>query len=98
MAKKSSVTKAELDELKLRGFVEGNPNTIPENISPVLKSRLLAEMGENSSGSTPGEAGGDNAHALASRHDRQERRGQQDAMAAPDDRGRVDNATGKGKV
>jgi hypothetical protein len=87
MAKKSSVSKAELDELKLRGFVEGNPDTIPENISPVIKSKLLAEMGEDSSGSTPGEAGGENA--LAGRHDRQ-----QDAMAAPDDRGHVDNATG----
>lgn len=58
---KSKITKDELAGLKRMGFVEGKPNTIPENISPVLKSRLLAEMGENDAGSTPGEAGGPEA-------------------------------------
>lgn len=54
---KSKITKADREALAQRGFVEGNPNSIPENISPVLKSQLLAEMGENDSGSTPGVAG-----------------------------------------
>lgn len=39
MAKK--LTKAELEDLKAKGYVPGKPNTIPENISPVLKSQLL---------------------------------------------------------
>lgn len=54
---KSKITKADREALAQRGFVEGNPSSIPENISPVLKSQLLAEMGENDSGSTPGVAG-----------------------------------------
>lgn len=44
MAKKS-VTKEEYADLAKRGFVEGNKNTIPDNISPVLKSKLLSDMG-----------------------------------------------------
>jgi hypothetical protein len=70
MAKKS-VTKEEYADLAKRGFVEGNKNTIPENISPVLKSKLLKDMGEDGSGSTPGEAGG--PEALAQREQRRER-------------------------
>lgn len=70
MAKKS-VTKEEYADLAKRGFVEGNKDTIPENISPVLKSKLLSDMGEDSSGSTPGEAGG--PEALAQREQRRER-------------------------
>lgn len=41
---KTGVTKSELESLKAVGFVEGDKNTIPENISPVLKSKLLAAM------------------------------------------------------
>lgn len=60
------VTASELKDLKSLGFVEGNKNTIPENISPVLKSRLLTEMGENDAGSTPGLPGDiDNADVRA---------------------------------
>lgn len=70
MAKKS-VTKEEYADLAKRGFVEGNKDTIPENISPVLKSKLLKDMGEDSSGTTPGEAGGH--EALAQREQRRER-------------------------
>jgi len=44
MAKKSTITKDELADLKARGYVEGRADTIPENLSPVLKSRLLAEI------------------------------------------------------
>lgn len=36
-----SLTKKELDDLKAAGYVEGQPHTIPENISPVLKAKLL---------------------------------------------------------
>lgn len=38
---KSTITKDELSDLKAMGFVEGRKDTIPENVSPVLKSRLL---------------------------------------------------------
>lgn len=72
MTKSTKVSKSELEGLKRMGFVEGQPNTIPENISPVLKSRLLAEMGENDAGSTPGEAGG--PEALKAREARQKQR------------------------
>lgn len=89
MAKKS-VTKEEYADLAKRGFVEGNKNTIPENISPVLKSKLLKDMGEDGSGTTPGEAGGPDALA-------QRQRRQQNAMADDDGRGKVDDATGRGK-
>lgn len=89
MAKKS-VTKEEYADLAKLGFVEGNKHTIPENISPVLKSKLLRDMNEDSSGSTPGEAGG--PEALAQRQNRQ-----QNAMASDDGRGKVDDATGNGK-
>lgn len=51
---KTGVTKSELESLKTVGFVEGDKNTIPENINPVLKSKLLAAMGEDDSGSTAG--------------------------------------------
>lgn len=91
---KSKITKDEIEGLKRMGFVEGNKHTIPENISPVLKSRLLAEMGENDAGSTPGEAGG--PEALAARQARYEV-AQQNALANEDGRGKVDNATGGGK-
>ncbi len=70
MAKKSNLSKAELEDLKTMGFVEGNKHTIPENISPVLKSKILKDMGEDSSGSTPGEVGG--VDALAQRNARRE--------------------------
>lgn len=36
-----NLTKKELDDLKAAGYVEGRPETIPENISSVLKSVLL---------------------------------------------------------
>ena len=77
MAKTTKISKDEIADLKRMGFVEGNKNTIPENISPVLKSRLLAEMGEDDSGSTPGEAGGPDG--LAQREQRQ-----QNVMAGED--------------
>lgn len=41
---KSSVTKAELEDLKSVGYIEGNKDTIPDNISPVLKAKLLREI------------------------------------------------------
>jgi len=63
---KSKISKADREALVARGFVEGNAKTIPENISPVVKAQLLAEMDEDASGSTPGEAGG--PEALAQRN------------------------------
>lgn len=38
---KSKLTAAELKDLEAAGYVEGQPNTIPENISPVLKAKLM---------------------------------------------------------
>jgi len=67
---KSKISKTDREALVARGFVEGQPNTIPENISPVLKAQLLAEMDEDASGSTPGEAGG--PEALAARNERRD--------------------------
>lgn len=75
MTKKSSLSKAELEDLKAVGYVEGNKHTIPDNISPVLKSKLLREMGENSAGNIPGvPAPGNEEVQQAGRHN-----GQQDA-------------------
>jgi hypothetical protein len=66
---KTGVTKAELDDLKAVGFVEGDKNTIPSNISPVLKSKLLKAMGENDAGNIPGvPAEGNEAVQKAGRH------------------------------
>ncbi len=44
---KVKISKADMDALKEAGYVEGNPHTIPENISPVLKSQLLEEWRES---------------------------------------------------
>lgn len=43
MATKSKLSKSDLDDLKAAGYVEGRPETIPDNISPVIKSQLLEE-------------------------------------------------------
>lgn len=45
-SKSSSISKAELEDLKQLGYVEGNPLTIPENISPVLKAKIQAAYNE----------------------------------------------------
>lgn len=106
MTTKVKLTKSDREYLVAHGFVEGRKDTIPENISPVLKSQLLAEMDEDDSGSTPGEAGGPDALAErqsrfaepdANRKPSQPKTGQQSVMASDSGRGKVDNAVGGGK-
>lgn len=43
MAKSNSLTAAELKDLEAAGYVEGNPSTIPENINPAIKAKLLEQ-------------------------------------------------------
>lgn len=40
------LTAQEAKDLESLGYVEGNPNTIPDNISPVLKSKILEAYAE----------------------------------------------------
>ena len=40
---KDTLSKSEREEI---GYVEGQPNTIPENVSPVIKAKLLEEHRE----------------------------------------------------
>lgn len=47
---KSKISKSDLDDLKARGYVEGNPSTIPENLSPVIRSQLVEEWAEKQEG------------------------------------------------
>lgn len=49
MATKSKLTAAEKKDLEAIGYVEGSPN-IPENISPVLKAKLLEQWQEDNEG------------------------------------------------
>jgi hypothetical protein len=81
---KSSVSAKEA--LKARGFVEGNPYTIPENISPVLKSQLLQDMGYPGDGSSPNAAdlNPSDGHSTGLVPDGQKAKGQQTAMAKDD--------------
>jgi hypothetical protein len=44
---KSSLSSQELEDLKTLGYVEGNPSTIPDNISPVLKAKILEDYRQN---------------------------------------------------
>jgi len=44
---KSVISKADLEVLKSRGYVEGNPATIPENISPVLRDQLVEQWAKD---------------------------------------------------
>lgn len=74
---KVNISKEDRQFLLDNGFVEGQPHTIPRNISPVLKSQLLQEMGYPGDGSSP------NASAD----------GQQSALAKDDDKGKKQNAT-----
>jgi hypothetical protein len=39
----AKLSKSDLDDLKAAGYVEGRPETIPDNVSPVIKSQLLEE-------------------------------------------------------
>ena len=43
MAKSNKLSKSDIEDLKSQGYVEGRPETIPENVSPVIKSQLLEE-------------------------------------------------------
>jgi hypothetical protein len=83
---KSSVSAKDLEALKARGFVEDNPHTIPENISPVLKSQLLQEMGYPGDGSSPNAAdlNPSDGHSTGLAPDGQKPQGQQTAMAKDD--------------
>jgi hypothetical protein len=83
---KSSVSAKDLEALKARGFVEGNPHTIPENISPVLKSQLLQDMGYPGDGSSPNAAdlNPEDGHSTGLVFDGQKSKGQQTAMAKDD--------------
>ncbi len=40
------LTKAELEDLKAQGYVEGNINSFPDNVSPVLREKALAAWQE----------------------------------------------------
>ena len=50
---KADISKEDRQFLIDNGFVEGQPQTIPRNISPVIKSQLLQEMGYPGDGSSP---------------------------------------------
>ena len=52
---KSKISKADMDALKERGYVEGNPASIPENISPVLRDQLVQEWAEKQDGTVTGD-------------------------------------------
>ena len=43
---KVKFTKTDREHLKSMGMVEGRPETIPENISPVLKQQIIDEWAE----------------------------------------------------
>ena len=47
MTKSNKLTAAELKDLKSVGYVEGQPNTIPENIDPSLKAKILEQWRED---------------------------------------------------
>ena len=47
MTKSNKLTAAELKDLKGVGYVEGQPNTIPENIDPSLKAKILEQWRED---------------------------------------------------
>lgn len=53
MAKSQKLTDQELDDLKSVGFVEGDMNTIPENINPGLKSRILEQWAADNNVTDP---------------------------------------------
>lgn len=42
----SKLTKQELDDLKEAGYVEGVIESIPENISPVIRAKIVEEWRE----------------------------------------------------
>ena len=44
---KAKISADDLKILKERGYVEGNPATIPENISPVLRDQLVEEWAKD---------------------------------------------------
>lgn len=47
MAKKTAkLSKSELDDLKEIGWTEDSPFSIPENISPVLKAKIIEAYSE----------------------------------------------------
>jgi hypothetical protein len=94
---KSSVSAKDLEALKARGFVEGNPNTIPENISPVLKSQLLQEMGYPGDGSSPNAAdlNPSDGHSTGLVPDGQKAKGQQTAMAKDDSTAKAEDTKSK---
>ena len=52
---KSKISKSDMDALKERGYVEGNPASIPENISPVLRDQLVQEWAEKQDGTVTGD-------------------------------------------
>lgn len=43
----AKISKKDMDDLKAAGYVEGQPNTIPENISPVLRDQLVEEWAKD---------------------------------------------------
>ena len=43
---KAKISKDDLEVLKSRGYVEGNPATIPENLSPVLRHQLIQDWAD----------------------------------------------------
>jgi hypothetical protein len=97
-AKSNLVTASELEDLKSLGFVEGNPHTIPDNISPVLKSKLLQDMGYAGDGSSPNASDLNPADATSA--DRNQGNGpnstgQQSALAKDDAAGKKQDATKK---
>lgn len=53
MAKTQKLTDQELADLKSVGFVEGDMNTIPENINPGLKSRILEQWAADNNVTDP---------------------------------------------
>lgn len=43
---KDKLTKQEIDDLKAQGYVEGNINSFPDNVSPVLRARAMEQWKE----------------------------------------------------
>jgi hypothetical protein len=49
------LTKAELKDLEAQGYVEGNINSLPDNISPVLRAKVLEAWKKDNDVTSPEE-------------------------------------------
>lgn len=47
MTKLPKIPAADIEVLKSRGYVPGNPSTIPENINPALREQLIQDWAKD---------------------------------------------------